>query len=353
MMRRGLTVLLGAVLVSLLTWQALSMRVAYVALGPGPTVDALGVYEYTDDDDQVHTASLITADAAVSSESEGQLRLVTVRIHDKIDLVRALYYWISDDYAVVPREFQYPDDKTKDEIAAEQAEMWETSQSAAETAALRVMGHEVSVTVTEVAADSPSSGELAEGDVIGEVAGEPVTSQEKLATLLTESLNAAPGEPVAVSVERDGETVAAEVVPELHEDGTAVLPGVNVEPVQEDPYGLEITTEGLNIGGPSAGLIFALAMIDRVTSEDLTGGIVIAGTGEIDEDGNVGAIGGVAQKVVGAKQDGATVFLTPAANCATAKANAPEGLTLVKVNTLDDALGALAALRAGEAPVTC
>lgn len=353
MMRRGVTVLLGAILVSLLTWQALSMRVAYVALGPGPTVDALGEYEYTDENEQVQSASLITADEAASSESEGQLRLVTVRIHDDVDLLRALYYWISDDYAVVPREFQYPDDKTKDEIAAEQAEMWENSQSAAETAALRALGEEVSVTVTEVADDSPSEGELVPGDVITEVAGEEVTSQEKLAVLLTEALEAEPGGPVELSLEREGAAVSAEVVPEEHEDGTAVLPGVMVEPVQDDPYDLTVTTEGLNIGGPSAGLIFALAMVDRVTPEDLTGGIVIAGTGEIDEDGNVGPIGGVAQKVVGAKSDGATVFLTPAANCATAKANAPDGLTLVKVDTLDDALDSLAALRAGRAPTTC
>jgi len=353
MKRRGVTVLLGAVLVSLLTWQALSMRVAYVALGPGPTVDALGVYEYTDDTGQVQSISLITADDEVSSESDGQLRLVTVRIHDDIDLLRALYYWISDDYAVVPREFQYPDDKTKDQIAAEQAQMWENSQSAAETAALRALGEEVSVTVTSVAEDSPSDEALVEGDVITEVAGEPVTSQEKLASLLTEAMLADPGEPVALGLDRDDKTVTSEVVPEQHDDGTAVLPGVQVEPVQDDPYGLTVTTEGLNIGGPSAGLIFALAMVDRATPEDLTGGLVIAGTGEIDEDGNVGAIGGVAQKVVGAKADGATVFLTPAANCESAKANVPDGLTLVKVNTLDDALTSLEALREGRAPATC
>ncbi len=353
MMRRGVTVLLGAVLVSLLTWQGLSMRVAYVALGPGPTVDALGEYEYTDDNDQVQSMSLITADEAASSESAGQLRLVTVRIHDNVDLLRALYYWMSDDYAVVPREFQYPDDKSKDEIAAEQAEMWVNSQSAAETAALRALGEEVEVTVTDVADDSPSNGELVTGDVITQVAGEPVTSQERLAELLTQALAAAPGETVELSVAREDTVVTADVEPQKHEDGTAVLPGVMVEPVQEDPYDLTVTTEGLNIGGPSAGLIFALAMVDRVTPEDLTGGLIIAGTGEIDEDGNVGPIGGVAQKVVGAKSDGATVFLTPAANCETAKANAPEGLTLVKVDTLDDALESLSALRSGGTPSTC
>ncbi|GAA4904291.1 PDZ domain-containing protein [Stackebrandtia albiflava] len=348
-----MTVLLGAVMVCLLTFTALQMRVAYVALGPGRTVDALGEYQYVGADEQVHTATLITADPEYSSDSEGQLRLVTVEIHDRIDLVRALYYWIHGDYAVIPREFQYPDDRDREEIQQEQRQMWVNSQSSAETAALRALGYPVSLLVTSVDAESPSHGELVNGDVITEVAGEEVTSQQRLVELLTAEVSEAPGETIPLTVDRDGEAEAAEVVPEEMSDGTVVLPGVTVEPVQEDPFGLEVNDDEIGIGGPSAGLVFALAMIDRVTPEDLTGGLVVAGTGEIDEDGNVGAIGGVAQKVVGAKEDGATVFLTPADNCATAKANAPDGLLLVKVDTLDGALDALTALRDGGTPPTC
>ncbi|MGH8880335.1 MAG: PDZ domain-containing protein, partial [Stackebrandtia sp.] len=103
---------------------------------------------------------LISSDAEYSSESKGQLRLVTVRIHDNIELARALYYWLSGDYAVIPRELQYPEDKSDEEIAAEQEEMWENSQAAAETAALRELGEEVKVTVSSVADDSPAKDKL-------------------------------------------------------------------------------------------------------------------------------------------------------------------------------------------------
>lgn len=349
MRRRGLTVLIGAILVSLMTWQALSMKVAYVGLGPGPTYDALAEYTFTDDDGKKKTVELISADEEFSTKSKGQLRLVTVRIHEDVELARALYYWISGDYAVVPRELQFPDDKTDEEIAAEQEKMWENSQAAAETAALRVLGEEVRVTVTEADSDS----ELEADDVITTVAGEKVTSQERLAELLTVAATDSGDKPVKLTVDRDGKDKSVKVTPKKNSQGVAILPGVDVEPKQKDPYGLKVTAEGLNVGGPSAGLIFALAMVDRVSKEDLTGGADIVGTGEIDEDGNVGAIGGIAQKVVAAHEQGASAFLTPADNCEAAKANAPKGLKLIKVDTLEGALTELETLREGGEPTTC
>jgi PDZ domain-containing protein len=99
--------------------------------------------------------------------------------------------------------------------------------------------------------------------------------------------------------------------------------------------------------------MFTLGIIDKVKGQDLTGGEVIAGTGTIDDDGVVGPIGGVAQKLVAAKRDGAQVFLTPAANCAEAVANAVPGLPMAKVATLADALKALQAIRAHQQPALC
>ena len=99
--------------------------------------------------------------------------------------------------------------------------------------------------------------------------------------------------------------------------------------------------------------MFTLGIIDKVKPEDLTGGLGVAGTGTIDEEGAVGPIGGIPQKMRGARRDGATVFLAPAGNCAEAVANAVPGLKLVKVGTLDDALHALDTLRAGGTPPLC
>ncbi len=120
---------------------------------------------------------------------------------------------------------------------------------------------------------------------------------------------------------------------------------------EKPPFTLEIKLD--EIGGPSAGLMFTLGIIDKLTPEDLTGGKVVAGTGTIDGDGNVGEIGGIPQKLVGAKRAGAQVFLVPEGNCEEAKQNAVDGLPMYRVATLDDALSALEAMRAGRTPELC
>jgi PDZ domain-containing protein len=106
-------------------------------------------------------------------------------------------------------------------------------------------------------------------------------------------------------------------------------------------FPIEVNLELGDVGGPSGGMMFALGIIDRLTAEDLTGGLHIAGTGTIDQDGEVGPIGGVVQKLYGASRSGATVFLVPAGNCEEIVGNVPAGLQVVKIATLQDALNAL------------
>jgi PDZ domain-containing protein len=113
--------------------------------------------------------------------------------------------------------------------------------------------------------------------------------------------------------------------------------------ISHPPFTVALDLRG--VGGPSAGLMFALAIIDQLTPGALPGGKVIAGTGTIDEKGTVGPIGGVQQKVFAAKRDGATVFLTPKRDCADAVRVHVKGIQLVSIDTLADALSALAALR--------
>lgn len=321
--RRGITVLLGAVLVAVLTWQSLAMDVAYVVFSPGPTEDVLGAEEIDGVDRQI-----ITADTEFPSE--GELRLTTVRVKQSVTLAEALSYWLSDEYAIIPRDLVYPPGESEEEIAEEQESDWAESQSNAEQAALGYLGEPA---VIEVVADS---GGLVAGDVVTAVDGAAVTS-------LAELEDYAESE-TTVTVTRGG--VATEV------------PGVRLGEVElqstlDDPYGIEIDTEALDIGGPSAGLIFALGIVDRVTEGDLTGGRIIAGTGEIDPEGNVGGIGGIQQKITGSAAAGAEVFLAPAANCSDAVTVAPEDMTIVRVETLEDAVSALESLAAGEEVTTC
>ncbi|THV24460.1 hypothetical protein E9998_20810 [Glycomyces paridis] len=323
MRRRGITVLLGAALVALFTWQSLSMDVAYVVFSPGPTENVLGSEQVEGVDHQI-----ISADTEF--DSAGELRLTTVRVKQSVTLVQALQYWMSDEYAIIPRDLVYPPDESEEEIAQEQEADWAESQSNAEQAALAYLGEPATI---EVVADS---GGLVAGDVVTAVDGTEVTSLSALADYAESE--------TTVTVTRGGEAVEVPGV---------VLGEADLSSTHEDPYGIEIDTEALDIGGPSAGMIFALGIVDRVTEGDLTDGRIIAGTGEIDPEGNVGPIGGIQQKIAGSAEAGAEVFLAPAANCADAVTVAPDDMTIVKVETLADAVSALETLAAGGDVTTC
>ena len=323
MRRRGITVLLGAVLVALLTWQSLSMDVAYVVFSPGPTEDVLGSEEVEGVEHQI-----ISADTEY--DSAGQLRLTTVRVKQSVSLVEALNYWRSDEYAIIPRDLVYPPGESEEDIAEEQEADWAESQSNAEQAALAYLGEPATISV------ATDSGGLVAGDVLTAVNGTAVTSLSALEDYADSE--------TTVTVTRAGAPVEVPGV---------VLGQADLTSAHDDPYGIEIDTEALDIGGPSAGLIFALGIVDRVTDDDLTDGRIIAGTGEIDPEGNVGGIGGIQQKITASAAAGAEVFLAPAVNCSDAVTVAPDDMTIVKVETLADAVSALESLAAGEEVTTC
>ena len=336
--RRGATLLLGAVLLLLLIWQAGTAPVPYVELGPGPTENTLGQHD---------GKPIITIEGRAETASAGQLRLTTVNVRDNLTLLDAVRGWVSGDSAVVPRELVYPPDKTEKQVDEENANSFKESQTSAETVALRKLGYPVLVTVTEATKGMPAESVLKPGDVITTVDGTAVTSSQKLRELI----RAKPaGTSLQVGYTRDGVTAVAPIASAAAEDGSPRL-GVVIEHRQPAPF--DVTFDLDRIGGPSAGLMFTLGVIDKVDPVDLTGGIRVAGTGTIDDEGNVGPIGGIPQKLRGAKRDGATVFLAPAANCDEAKANAVKGLPMVRVATVDDALAALQALREKRTPQLC
>lgn len=332
--------LVGAIVVTLLAIGVMYAPVPYVVLDPGPTVDTLG------ERDGVAVIDITGTD---TSDSEGQLRLTTVGVNPDVSLLGAVRSWFSREEAVVPREMIYPPGQSPDEVEQRNQEQFTRSHSTAEVAALRHLDYPAQVVVMEVFEAMPADGRLAAGDVVTSVDGTEVTSAVELQQLVA----AAPvGTTLTVGYVRDGDpdTVEITTAPDA-EDGETPRVGVAIAEEMDVPFELRIELD--RIGGPSAGLLFALGIIDKLEPEDLTGGAVIAGTGSIDEQGNVGAIGGVPQKLVAARDVGATLFLVPAGNCAEAVRNAQPGLTLVRVGSLDEALQALAAARQGEQPRTC
>ncbi|SNT16559.1 PDZ domain-containing protein [Asanoa hainanensis] len=337
MKSRGVTVLLGAVITVLLSFGVLSAPVPYVVLGPGPTVNTLG---------KEADKEVIQISGTQTFSSAGQLRLTTVKVSPETKLLPAIAGWFSDKQAVVPKELIYPPDQTEQQVEQQNAEDFQASQTSAETAALTKLGYPIQVTVKSVTKDGAANSLLNAGDVITSVDGKAV----KTAPDLTDAIRAKPaGSTITIGYTRGGQAAETQITPKTV-DGQQRI-GVEIEQKQPHPFDLKFDLE--DIGGPSAGLMFTLGIIDKLGADDLTGGKIIAGTGTIDDQGNVGPIGGIPQKLVGAKDAGAVAFLVPADNCEEAKNNAVDGLPMYKVGNVDDALDALNSLKTGSPAPMC
>jgi Lon-like protease len=336
--RRTATLSLLGLAVVVLTAIAALLPVPYVVLGPGPTENTLGTVDGT---------SLITIKGRATYPASGNLNLVTVLVTggpaSHLDLFTALRGWIDPEVAVVPVQTVFAPDTTAEQVRQRNAEEMQLSQQDATVAALRHLKIPVTekVAVQAVVAGAPAQGRLKAGDVVVSVDGRPATDADAVRATISAHK---PGDAVTIVVERDGRTVT-EKITTVEQDGRTVvgfIPGA----LYTFPFTVEIDPG--NVGGPSAGLMFSLGVIDKLTPGDLTGGAFVAGTGTIDVDGKVGAIGSIPQKMIGARDAGARFFFTPAKNCAEAVGAVPDGLRLVKVSTLDGALAALDVIKSGK-----
>lgn len=332
----------------------LVVRVPYSELSPGPTVNTLGEHG---------GEPVLSIDGRETYPTSGNLNMTTVRVTSadyQMSLPEALYGWLRDDSSVVPHETLYPDGKTAEQAEQENAEEFTQSQESAKAAALKELGVKVPTrtVVAAVVKDSPAEGTLRAGDVIKAVDGEPVDEPGEVADLVTKHK---PGEDTVFTVVPVKEAEAAEkagedpttrrtkdvtVTTAAADDDQRAIVGIQAGSAYTFPFRIDIKLA--DVGGPSAGLMFSLAIVDKLTPTDLTAGEFVAGTGTIDAEGKVGPIGGIQMKTMAARSAGASYFLTPAANCPSAVENVPDGLTLVKVGTMKDALKAMEAVRDGK-----
>jgi PDZ domain-containing protein len=339
MSRRVVVLAVAGFLTVLLAAVAALLPVPYVALQPGPTTNTLG---------SVGSTELIRIDGRRTYPDKGHLDLVTVSVQggprQKLDLYTALHGWLDNSIAVVPEETVYPKGESAQEAEQQSTAEMNDSQENATTAALRALGIPVqtSVVVQDLPAGSPSAGKLRRGDEIVSVDGKLATGGSSLRAAVTAHK---PGDTIPIVVRRDGRTVTTAVTTAAAPDDGRTVIGVVTRDKATYPFSVKISLK--DVGGPSAGLMFALGIVDKLTPGSLTGGKFIAGTGTIDDAGKVGAIGGITQKMIGARHNGATVFLSPAENCAEARSTVPDGMRLVKVRALRDAIASLESLRAG------
>jgi PDZ domain-containing protein len=346
MSRRTATLVVTGVLLIALACAALLTPVPYSELSPGPTVNTL---------DDYRGRPVIEIEGHETYPTSGHLNMTTVSVTSKsydMPLLNALAGWIKDDSDVVLKSNLYPDDKTAEEVERENAEEFSSSQEHAKVAAFEALGIPVGeqVVVATVSKDAPALGKLHAGDIVVAVDGQPVTKSDDVARGITAHR---PGETVVVTVDpadARGTRRDVPVVTRAAEDDGRAIVGITPGTIPVFPFKVEIHLA--DVGGPSAGLMFALGIIDKLSPGDLTGGKFVAGTGTIDDNGKVGPIGGIQMKTIAADRAGAKYFLTPKANCAAAASTRPGGLTLVQVETLDQALDALRVISTGQGTLT-
>ena len=313
----------------------------FVTWTPGDTYDLLS---------DSGGAPVVSITEAETYPVTGQLRMTTVgvtTVDARVNLIQVLVSHLSESQDVLPREVVYPPQLDAPTYQAQETAQMNTSQSAAVVAGLRAAGVEVRQlpVVVAVAASGPSAGHLQPGDLVTAIDGTPVANQDEIRAAITSH---SVGEPVVVGFLRDS-VAMTETITTRASASQADVPAIGVTLGVGYIYAPRVSF-GIdpNVGGPSAGLMFALTIYDKLTPGDLAAGRVVAGTGTINEQGTVGPIGGVQEKLAAAERDHAELFIMPRSNCA--DLTRASGVRVVAVSTLQEAIGALAAAEDPAAP---
>lgn len=285
---------------------------------------------------------LVEVENGRTYSSEGKLLLTTVNVDTQVTIAKMIVAFFSDSQQIVLKE-QLTGDATLEELEEQQRIEMQISKQQARVLALGALGiaepSGSGARVARTVPGYPAHEALEEGDVILEIDGRAVGTTCDAMDAIQRS---EPGDELTLTVERGSqrESIPVNTVDSPLDPGTPFL-GVGMEDVDHElNTDIEVRFKTGEIAGPSAGLMFTLALYDRLTPEDLTGGRNIAGTGTIGCDGVVGAIGGIEQKIAAAEDAGAEVFLVPDGNVAAARSIAEE-IEIVAVTDFDEALAYL------------
>ena len=305
----------------------MALPTGYVIERPGATFNVMAT---------VDGVPVISASSVETYASESKFDVLTVSLignrENTPSWLQILAAWVDPSQKVLPVDEVFPADLTTDQIQAESAAQMEVSQQDAIAAALTHLDYEVErkLYISEVFEGTPASGLLVAGDFVTGVDGQLPADILNLRALIA----AGAGKEILMSVEREGKPLDFQLVPE-QSNGNWVV-GVGVSYVYDFP--VEIDLQLGDVGGPSGGLIFAMGIIDTLTPDSLAGELHVAGTGTINADGQVGAIGGVDLKMLAAKNAGANLFIGPRENCSEILGQIPDGLSVAVVKTLSDAI---------------
>ncbi|WP_143228510.1 YlbL family protein [Actinomyces naeslundii] len=313
---------------------------------PGPTWNVLDNGSSSDQD-------VLKVSGTETYPTEGALRMTTVSVSGcpgypvtTADLIAA---WFSADKRIVDRNEVCPQDQSAEQVEETGKAQMTASQDSAVIAALVETGKAgaMHLTVTEVT-EQQTSTEIQAGDVLETITPEggqttTLASFSQLRELMT---TIPEGTRVTLGVRRGDQKASAALTTIAPQEGTTgSLLGLSLKISVDSP--VEATFGLSDVGGPSAGMMFALGVVDEITPGSLTSGKDISGTGTIDMTGQVGPIGGIQQKMAGARESGSTFFLAPASNCNEVTGHEPKGMQVFAVNTLHEAVAATEAIASG------
>ncbi|WP_392542842.1 PDZ domain-containing protein [Oryzobacter telluris] len=340
-MRPGLLpgVLLTTTFVAIAVAAVLSfVGLPYAVMSPGPATNILGTSD---------GKPLLEVKGAQTYPTQGRLDFTTVSVRGgpgvRVTVYDVLRAWVSSSEEVLPEEQLFPPDTTEEQVQEEGAAEMAGSQNVAAATALRALGKEVPqvVAIAGVPTDSPSKDVFKAGDVLVSVDGDEATTADAVRAAVQRH---SPGDTFPVVVRRDDREQTLTARTAAAQGRTVMGVGLSID------YDLpvDVTLNTGSVGGPSAGLMFSLAIYDVLTPGGLTGGKDVAGTGTMQDDGTVGPIGGIRQKLVGARTEGADYFLAPADNCDEVVGHVPAGLHVVRVATFAEGRAAVEAIAKGD-----
>lgn len=331
----------SVLILGVLVMAGLTVPVPFISISRGPTYDTLG---------EVDGKPVVAIQHLPTFPAAGHLNMTTVSVTDGMTAMDALGRWLSPEYLVEPRSLAFPPGLSPEQIGERNERAFAESQTSAEGAALLYLNLPTVVVVEALApGESAARGVLHPGDVIRSVNGVPVTTPDELTRILATTR---PGQRLTLGV-RHGDDPPRDIAIVLGSAEGAPQGIIGIVPGARPADRDEISISLGDVGGPSAGLMFTLAIIDKLTPGALTSGRFVAGTGTITSTGLVGPIEGIRYKMLAAREAGATAFLVPARNCEVANANVPDGLQLAKVDTLQDAVTAVELLGTGGTPPGC
>lgn len=307
----------------------------YVVMRAGPAVNTLGDLQGT---------PIIEVKDAKTYPTEGSLDFTTVAQYGGPGFEVNLWFLLSSlldaDSQIVPRDQVFPPDLTLDELQGATSAQMAGSQSSAEAVVFQKLGYDQQAVVASVVPGGPAANVLREGDRIRWVGDTEITRASQVSEVVRK---ATAGAPLTLGIERGGVPSSVKITPTSQEGRTVIGVGLTAE----FPKAPTVAIHAGDVGGPSAGMMFALGIYDKLTPGPLTGGHAIAGTGTMALDGAVGPIGGIEHKMNGAQEDDVEWFLAPAENCPDVVGNIPDGLSVAKISTFDEAVHAVEAIAAG------